>query len=218
LKVYPNFSIFMENIISSVLVFSCFLLRVRSKSLKSYFLLINIIILIQFLCTYKICIANHNISFAFLCLKREFVEKVILEEKKQYSLYSNNNTNYNNIKDSSLSSNLQKATSHNSDSITSKVYEYETSVWIEEPYPNPATTFTNIPIWFYSTVKPEDLILKVYTIFGIEVVDLSNTARSSANNGHSIVRWDLSTLSSGLYLLKADSKNRLGNSRIIIKN
>ncbi|MBS1538249.1 MAG: hypothetical protein JST20_10930 [Bacteroidetes bacterium] len=97
------------------------------------------------------------------------------------------------------------------------IQDYETSVYMESPYPNPVTSTVRIPVWYYTaTVKREDISLKCYDISGNQVADLTHTL-TPVSDAVSIAEWDMSSLPSGIYIVKSLSKNRIGNARIVVK-
>lgn len=99
----------------------------------------------------------------------------------------------------------------------SKTEDYETSVFLQSPYPNPASTTVQIPVWYYTaTVKPEDVTVTCYDVSGGKVADLSRSIRR-VSDGQLIAEWDMSALPSGVYIVKSSSSNRKGNARIVVK-
>jgi hypothetical protein len=98
-----------------------------------------------------------------------------------------------------------------------KVEDYETSVFLQSPYPNPASATMKIPVWYYAaTVKPEDISVKCYDITGAKVADLSRSI-TRVSDGQLMAEWDMSDIPSGVYIVKSSSTNRRGNTRIVVK-
>lgn len=109
---------------------------------------------------------------------------------------------------------LQPVTSQVNDT---KIEDYETSVYIEPPYPNPVTRTVHIPVWRYTkTVKREDISLKCYSILGLQIADLTQSL-NTVSDEVSIADWDMSDLPQGVYIIKSSSVTRKGNVRIVVK-
>jgi photosystem II stability/assembly factor-like uncharacterized protein len=86
------------------------------------------------------------------------------------------------------------------------IEDYESSVYMQPPYPNPASATVRIPVWHYSaTVKREDITLKCYDISGNQIADLSHTL-TPISDAVSVAEWDMSNLPVGVYIIKSLSK------------
>ncbi len=100
----------------------------------------------------------------------------------------------------------------------SKIEDYETSVFLQTPYPNPASSKVRIPIWYYTqTVRQQDISVVCYTVLGTKVTDLTNSL-THVTNEQSYADWDMSGLPSGIYVIKALTTSGKGSTRIVVKN
>ena len=102
--------------------------------------------------------------------------------------------------------------------VESRLNDYETPLWIFEPYPNPTTTSLTVPMWIYQAGESTNVSLKLYSIAGFEVADLTNTFSQKEYNKYVTLSFDISQVSSGVYVLKAEgNNNKISNTRIVVK-
>ena len=98
-----------------------------------------------------------------------------------------------------------------------KAEDYETSVFLQSPFPNPAASTVQIPVWYYAaTVRPDDISVACYDLTGAKVADLTRTLKP-VSGGYMTAEWDMSALPSGVYIVRCQSSNRRGNARIVVK-
>lgn len=117
------------------------------------------------------------------------------------------------------SSNVYKLILKNTTNIIeSELNDYETPLWIFEPYPNPTTTSLTVPMWIYQAGESTNVSLKLYSIAGFEVADLTNTFSQKEYNKYVTLSFDISQVPSGVYVLKAEGNNKkISNTRIVVK-
>lgn len=118
-----------------------------------------------------------------------------------------------------MSASLYRMILKNSTSvIESELNDYETPLWIFEPYPNPTTTSLTVPMWIYQAGESTNVSLKLFSIAGFEVADLTNTFSQKEYNKYVTLSFDISQVPSGVYVLKAEGNNKkISNTRIVVK-
>ena len=85
------------------------------------------------------------------------------------------------------------------------------SIKLSDAYPNPFNPITNIE---FSITQEEYISIKIYDVMG-KLVDILADNQKFERGNH-ILTWNASSLTSGLYFIRAESKNNISVQKVTL--